>query len=178
MTIEFSNVIRAENDRDHLETRYQRCKGRCNDLLTQISDFENIIDQRKSVSINLDIHALSSLLIKGMPYAVIHDFDRGDLILNINREDLAKRIGKDAFAFGAHGVKMCFGALNLGNTGVPSYGNVCVILRNDPDVIPASIPPDERDEFQRRVRELVLITTFLEKDSLVSFSTCCFIIIS
>ena len=132
------NVVYAAAAYEALRERFEACKALCNDkalFSERLTRFMNAVQDRIAVSINMRPESLLSLLVDPkIRYGNLHDHLRADLIIDYDENLLAKRLGVDSFGFGLSGTKLTYGALNLGNMGLISYGEACVILKSDPDI--------------------------------------------
>jgi len=68
---------------------------------------------------------------KRIRYTNLHDNLRAEAIMDYDPELAAKRRGVDNLVFGADGERLNYGAINLGNIGLFSYGPACVFLKVD-----------------------------------------------
>lgn len=146
MSNHYSHVSLAFQEKDALQERYKRCFEGYDTHRSALERIREQIDELKSVSINMNLVALVSILLRDTPFANLHNYFRGDLIRKVDRDNVARRLSKDLQAFGSDGERLCFGALNLGNSGALSFGNVCVILK-------------------KQEKKLIQKIAFLEEDS-------------
>jgi hypothetical protein len=96
------------------------------------SEFSRLFISLLHVSMNVHPETLLSMLQdERIRYTNLHDNLRANMLLDYDPELAAKRRGIDSLAFGSAGEKVAYGAVNLGNRGLISYGSVCIFLRND-----------------------------------------------
>jgi hypothetical protein len=130
-----SNVWLAGLDEPMLQERFESCLNAIdqNLLKTRLNKYEQILTDNLSVSINLHAASLLNFMSsERMRYVNLHDNLRANVIQGYDKELANKRNVIDGMAFKSDGQKLNFGAVNLGNnTGLTSYGEVCIILNSD-----------------------------------------------
>jgi hypothetical protein len=95
-------------------------------------EFSELFSAHFRVSMNVQPETLLSMLQDSrIRYTNLHDNLRANMVLDYDPELAAKRRGIDSLAFGSAGEKVTYGAVNLGNRGLVSYGSVCIFLRGD-----------------------------------------------
>lgn len=129
-----SNVWLASLDEPKLQERFDACLAAIDQNLraTRLNKYAQIVTDNLSISINLRVASLINLIADDrIRYVNLHDNLRADAIPDYDKELANKRSVIDGMAFKYHGQKLNFGAANLGNnTGLISYGEVCIILKS------------------------------------------------
>jgi len=129
-----SNVWLAALDEPSLQERFDACLTAIdrNLITTRINKYAQIVSDNLSISINLRAASLINFMTdERIRYVNLHDNLRANAILVYDKELANKRSVIDGMAFKYDGQKLNFGAANLGNnTGLVSYGEVCIILKS------------------------------------------------
>jgi hypothetical protein len=129
------NVQIAAAAGDSLSQAFRQCLVQMGDenVAKQLFDqFSRFFTSNFRVSMNVHPETLLSMLQDSrIRYTNLHDNLRANLVLDYDPELAAKRRGVDSLAFGSAGEKVTYGALNLGNKGLVSYGSICIFLRGE-----------------------------------------------
>ena len=130
-----TNVCLANQDEPKLHERFESCLAEVDDTLrtNRLARYQQTVCDNLSVSINVRAGSLVNFMSdERIRYVNLHDNLRANAVLNYDKELANKRTVIDGMAFKADGQKLNFGAVNLGNnTGLISYGEVCIILNSD-----------------------------------------------
>lgn len=129
-----SNVWLAGLDEPKLNERFELCLNQIDEDIrkARLENYERELSEHLSVSINLRASSLINFLSdERIRFVNLHDNLRADAIPDYDKELANKRMVIDGMAFKSDGPKLNLGAVNLGsNTGLISYGEVCIILKS------------------------------------------------
>ena len=107
----------------------QECKSIGVDALKSLHACGDLIREHARVSINIQPESLLNLLQDPrICWLNLSDNLRAGALLAYPPELAAKRLGIEKLVFGPDGDHLIYGALNLGSTGLYSYGACCVYL--------------------------------------------------
>jgi hypothetical protein len=125
-------MCRAQDDEADLIVRYQEAREKAKSVgkLDLLERFEKRVEALKSICFNIRFERLLNLLSNGT-YINLHDLIRATAPRDYEPEKYHKRLITDLFIFGSNYEQIVFGALNVGNCGLVSYGEYCVILKTD-----------------------------------------------
>jgi hypothetical protein len=132
--IQYRNFQRAQQDEDILKERYnQACQEAAGfDKLDLLKAFRNFIEQNKAVCINMKPEALLNLLShEKLRYINIHNNLDAGVVDDYDSEKYERRRRVDEFLFGADYKEFVHAALNVGNSGLISYGQCCVVWHSE-----------------------------------------------
>jgi len=127
-----SNVCRAQDDEENLIARYQEAFKRVEESNQRnlLEHFQERVETHKTVCINMRFSALRNMLMRGN-YINLHDLIKSTAAEGYDTEKYSKRLISDLFIFGTDYLDIVFGALNVGNCGLVSYGEYCVVLKTE-----------------------------------------------
>lgn len=128
-----SNVALAGEDEEHLKQRFEDCLQNCEECQKDLI-FEYMRTLKNNISISINVHPPSLVNIlqdERIRLVNLHDNLRANAMINYDKDLIAKRKGLDNLVFEVDGDKLNFGAVNLGNIGLVSYGAACVFLKSD-----------------------------------------------
>ena len=132
-----SNLRRAQEDEVHLINRYEKAceSARQSDKLELLKYFKNHVHENKTVCINMinmKVSALRNLLQdERVRYINLHSNLDAGAVEDCDPKDYQKRLLTDIFIFGLDYKDIVLGALNVGNCGLVSYGEYCVVLKTE-----------------------------------------------
>ena len=129
-----SNLHRAQEDEIHLINRYEKAceSARQSNKFKLLKGFENHVDENKTVCINMRASTLRNLLQdERVRYINLHSNLDAGAVEDYDSGKYQKRLLIDIFIFGPDYKNIVFGALNVGNCGLISYGEYCVVLKTE-----------------------------------------------